>query len=185
MLPLVATGKCWILGVKRPGTRRNGAPGSEPRASETQGKTGSGQKTVGGVGWCQGKLLLSPHSQGPRQLSPWVPLLPGGFLGHSRCCHSVSSQLPHDSDGLVGGQRAAISSHPVGHSSVRQGQAQATTPAPYPSWTCLLESYPMGLQLQDTTKQEVMRSQRDQAWLGQPQSIVDGDGRGGGSSWEL
>lgn len=43
----------------------------------------------------------------------------------------------------------------------------------------------MGLQLQDTTKEEVMRSQRDQAWLGQPESIVDGDGRGGGSCWEL
>lgn len=43
----------------------------------------------------------------------------------------------------------------------------------------------MGLQLQDTTKQEVMRSQRDQARLRQPQSIADGDGRGGGSGWEL
>lgn len=69
MLPLVATGKCWILGVTRPGTKRSGGPGSEPRASGTQGKTESGQKTVGGVGGVRGKLLLSPHSQGPRQPS--------------------------------------------------------------------------------------------------------------------
>lgn len=50
MLPLVAKGKCWILGVKRPGTRRSGAPGSEPRASGTRGKRESGQETVGRVG---------------------------------------------------------------------------------------------------------------------------------------
>lgn len=66
MLPLVATGKCWILGVKRPGTRRNGAPGSEPRASGTQGKTGSGQKTVGGVGGVRASCFspLTPKGLG-------------------------------------------------------------------------------------------------------------------------
>lgn len=53
MLPLVATGKCWILGVKRQETRRSGAPGIEPRASGTHGRKGSGQRQwarVGGVG---------------------------------------------------------------------------------------------------------------------------------------
>lgn len=148
MLPLVATGKCWILGVKRQETRRNGAPGIEPRASGTREKRVRAE-TKGKGAWCRGRLLLSPHSRGPRQLSPWVPLPPGGSLGQSSCRHSASLQLPHGSVGLVGGRTAAISSHPVGQWwCVREGQP---TPAPYPSLTHLLESHPVGLQLQNTT----------------------------------
>lgn len=52
MLPLAATGKCWIRGVKRQGTRRSGAPDIAPRASGTHGRVGSGQGQwawVGGI----------------------------------------------------------------------------------------------------------------------------------------
>lgn len=148
MLPLVATGKCWILGVKRQETRRSGVPGIEPRASGTHGRKGSGQRQWARVGGVRAGCP-SPHSQGPRQLSPWVPLPPGGSLGQSSCRHSASLQLPHGSVGLVGGRTAAISSHPVRQWwCVREGQP---TPAPYPSLTHLLKSHPMGLQLQNTT----------------------------------
>lgn len=43
----------------------------------------------------------------------------------------------------------------------------------------------MGLQLQDTTEQSIMGTQRDEVWLRQPQSIADGDRSSSGPSREL
>lgn len=60
-----------------------------------------------------------------------------------------------------------------------------SSPAPTLRWPCLLKGHSMGLQLQDTTEQGVVGTQGDEAWLWQPQSIVDGDRGSSGPSGEL
>lgn len=179
MSPLVAPGRHWTQGVTPQGTMRSGVPGSEPRAAGhgRWGEREQGQRESG-QGGAPAPPPGSPH------------LRSCSFQARLQVTPAIVTQGPH--------HHLPATSGPWGHKEQPQahllpGKGGVSTkampglsiPAPDPFWPCLLEGHPMGLQLEDTTEQGVVGSQGDEARLGQPQAVVDGERGGRGTSRKL